>query len=92
MEKQRSSRRRVKIGATLDPVTLGAVDAFIRQHPELDRSAVIDDALRLWWARQQEREMEAQFSEPASPAEVEELRAWRTVRDASAQRTFRRRS
>lgn len=90
MKPQRVNRRRVKIGATVDPSILGAVDAFIRQHPELDRSAVIDDALRLWWSRQQEREMEDQFAETASEAERDERQAWRRIQDASAERIFRR--
>lgn len=90
MKQNPTNRRRVKIGATIDPLILHAVDAFIGQHPEFDRSAVIDDALRLWWARQQEREMEEQFAEAPSAAEREEREAWRRIQDASAKRIFRR--
>jgi len=89
MAQQRVNRRRVKIGATVDPTILGAVDAFIRRHPDLDRSAVIDEALRLWWVHQQDREMEQQFAVPPSAAEGEERAAWRRIQDASAERIFR---
>jgi len=88
---QRVKRRRVKIGATVDPAILGAVDAFIRRHPDLDRSAVIDEALRLWWAQQQDGEMEEQFGVPPSAVEREERAAWRRIQDASAERIFRHR-
>jgi hypothetical protein len=85
-----SRQRRVKIGTTLDPVIVAAVDAYLRDHPELDRSAIIDDALRLWWAREQEREMARQFEEDPSATEQEERAAWRRIRDAAAGRTFGR--
>jgi hypothetical protein len=88
MARSRPGQRRVKIGATLDPVILAAIDGFIRQHPELDRSSVIDDALHLWWARQQEREMADQFSETPSSAEHEEHQDWRRIQDAAAGRIF----
>jgi hypothetical protein len=84
------NRRRVKVGATVDPAILTAVDAFIRDHPELDRSAVIEEALRLWWAREQDRQMEWQFSESPSESEREERDAWRRIRDESARRLFTR--
>jgi len=40
-------RRRIKVGATLDPDLIAAVDAHVAATPGMDRSAVIDDALRL---------------------------------------------
>jgi hypothetical protein len=66
-----SSRRRPKITATLDPDLLASVDAYVAAHPDLDRSAVIDKALRLWRARELELAMEAQFAAPdgVDPAE-----------------------
>src|SRR2546429_94621 len=57
-------RRRPKVTATLDPELLAAVDAHVAAHPELDRSTVIDEALRLWRARELERALETQFAEP----------------------------
>jgi hypothetical protein len=78
-------RRRPKITATLDPDLLAAVDAYVAEHPEMDRSAVIDEALRLWRARELERAMEAQFAEPDG-VEPAERHAWDAIRRAAARR------
>jgi metal-responsive CopG/Arc/MetJ family transcriptional regulator len=90
MPNRTPNRRRIKIGATVDPALLATVDAFIRDHPELDRSAVIDDALRLWWAREQDRQMEWQFSETLTDAEREERDAWHRIQDEAARDMFGR--
>jgi len=78
-------RRRPKITATLDPDLLAAVDAHVAAHPELDRSAVLDQALRLWRAAELERAMQAQFETPdgVDPAERQ---AWDALRRAAADR------
>jgi hypothetical protein len=75
----------VKIAATVDPDLLRAVDAWLSEHPELDRSKVIDEALHLWYARVQERAMEEQFAEP-SEVDPDEWATWRAIRDAAAVR------
>jgi hypothetical protein len=82
-------RRRVKIGATVDPALLRAVDDYVARHPEYDRSKVIDEALYLWYAREQERAMREQFEAPddVGPGERE---AWRRIRRAAAERWLRR--
>src|SRR5437763_10578268 len=69
----------------VDPDLLAAVDAHVAAHPELDRGAVIDEALRLWRAREVERAMEAQFAQPdgVDPAERQ---AWDAIRRAAARR------
>jgi hypothetical protein len=69
------SRRRPKITATLDPDLLASVDAYVADHPHLDRSAIIDDALRLWRARELERAMAAQFAVPDG-VDPTERQAW----------------
>ncbi len=76
-------RRRRKVTATLDPELLAVVDAYVAAHPETDRSAVIDEALRLWRVREMERAMDAQFAAPdgVEPAERE---AWDELRRAAA--------
>ena len=66
-----TNRRRVKVSATLDPVLASAVDAYVARNPGTGRSAVIDDALRLWAERQQERSMERQLRDDASHLRVE---------------------
>ncbi len=80
-----TKRRRVKVGATLDPDLVSVVDAYVTDNPGLDRSAVIDDALRLWHEREQERAMERQLREDASHYSSERA-DWRRVRQAAARR------
>jgi hypothetical protein len=77
-----ASRRRPKVTATLDPDLLASVDAYVAVHPDLDRSAVIDEALRLWGAHQLEVAMAAQFASPdgVDPAE---RHAWDQLRRAA---------
>ena len=89
MPQQRATaRRRIKISATVDPLLIQAVDAYAAQ-TGLDRSAVIDEALTLWYARQQEAAMEAQYvgGEDERPP-AEEWSAWRAIQHASAERLF----
>lgn len=81
-----SPRRRTKVGATIDPQLAAAVDAYVETHPGTDRSGVIDDALRLWYARQQAIAMTAQFRAPAAASEDAERKDWKAVRIASARR------
>ena len=38
---------RVKVSVSVDPDLLNAVDSFVREHDELDRSKVIDQALKV---------------------------------------------
>lgn len=85
------NRHRTKIGATIDPQLAAVVDAYIAAHPGTDRSGVIDEALRLWYARQQELAMIAQFRVPVSAPEGAERRAWKAIRVASATRLSGRR-
>jgi Arc/MetJ-type ribon-helix-helix transcriptional regulator len=82
------ARRRPKVTVTLDPDLLAAVDAYVAAHPDQDRSAIIDEALRLWRARQIERAMEAQFAE-LDGVPRSERKAWNALRDAAAERQLR---
>jgi metal-responsive CopG/Arc/MetJ family transcriptional regulator len=75
----------VKFSITLDEALVSAVDAYIANNPGTDRSAVIDDALRLWAERQQEHAMERQLREDLSVSGPE-LAAWRRVRRAALPR------
>jgi Arc/MetJ-type ribon-helix-helix transcriptional regulator len=79
------ARRRPKITTTLDPELLALVDAYVAAHPDLDRSAVLDQALRLWRAQELERALEAQFAEPDG-VEPAERASWDQVRRAAARR------
>jgi hypothetical protein len=83
------NRRRAKIGTTLDPTLLRAVDAYVARHPGSDRSTVFDEALALWHAREQERAMRAQFEAP-DDVPAEEQQAWSGIRRAAAGDRFGR--
>jgi hypothetical protein len=52
---------------------------------------VIDDALRLWAARERERAMEALYDDrsPLSEDDAAEWRSWPAIQRASAARLFR---
>jgi hypothetical protein len=76
-------RHRVKISATLDPELAAGVDAYVRKHPESNRGKVIDEALWLWFAREQDRAMEEQYAAPDDIPE-DELRQWNAVLKANA--------
>src|SRR2546430_2314202 len=75
-------RHRVKISATLDPELVAGVDAYVRQHPETNRGKIIDEALWLWFAREQDRAMEEQYAAPDDRPE-DEVAAWNAIRDAN---------
>jgi len=84
-------RQRARLSTTVDPELLDAVDRFVAAHEEANRSQVIDEALRLWAARERERAIEAQFAAPrsAQEQEQEEHAAWKHLRRAAATRLFR---
>lgn len=81
--------RRVKVGATLDPELIAAVDRYVDAHPDVERSTVIDDALRLWYASQQDLAMERQLLAPRSARERSDALAWRSIRRAAGERMIR---
>ena len=84
------NQRRVKISLTIDPVLLQAVDEFVAEHPTSNRSRVVEDALRLWQSRQLEQALEAQYAEPLTDEQEEDMAAWRQIRRAAAQRILMR--
>lgn len=86
-----SPRHRVKVSVTVDPLLLRALDDFVARHPGVDRSKVFDEALYLWYARQQEAEIAAQHRAPQSADEQEERQEWRRIQAAASERLFRRR-
>jgi len=90
MAQRAAERRRVKVSVTVEPDLLRAVDAFVQAHEGSDRSKVFDEALYLWYARQQQEAMEAQFAAVPSTEEREERAAWRRIQAAAAERIFRR--
>ena len=85
---KQAGRRRVKISATLDPELVDALDAYVTQHPEADRSGVLDEALTLWLAAQQDRAMAEQFAGDGAPED--ERQVWRSMQRQAVQRWSRR--
>ena len=91
MSQQTVRRKRVKVSVTLAPELVRGVDRFLEAHPESDRSKVLDEALWLWFGKQQEKAMEEQFAAEQSPEELAELADWRHIQAAAAARIFGRR-
>jgi len=87
---QNVKRHRQKIAATVDSIILGVVDRFSREHSDYDRNKIIDEALGLWLAQEQDRQMELQFSETLSETQQQELNAWHGIQDEAARRMFSR--
>jgi hypothetical protein len=85
-----SERNRAKISVTVDPALLKEVDAYVAEHPGLDRSKVIDQALLQWCAARQEEAIVAQHQATPSDEERREMEEWRAIRRAAAARTLRR--
>jgi|SoiMethySBSTD1v2_1073268.scaffolds.fasta_scaffold1030011_2 hypothetical protein len=81
-------RRRIKISATLDPDLLHAVDTYVNEHPGSDRSRVLDQAVALWYAAEQERAMIEQFGGQDAPED--ERQAWRSIQREAARRRMHR--
>ena len=81
-------RRRVKVSATVNADLIAGVDAYVRDHPDLGRSAVIDDALLLWVGRLQDLAMERQLLKDRARPNAERA-GWRRVRSVAAQRARR---
>jgi len=76
------------VSLSLDPGLVRAVDSYVDAHQGADRSKVVDIALQVWTATQQEAAMEAQFS--PEPGGDGELASWRQVRRAAAARSLGR--
>ena len=85
--------RRTKLSATVEADLLEEVDRYVAERPGTSRSAVIDEALRLWSARERQRAMEEQYADLAPPSaeDAAERDAWRRIQRASAERLFRAR-
>ena len=75
--RSRKRPRHVKVAITLDPDELRQVEA-LRRRLDTTRSAAIREALRFWFAREQEEEDERRYVEsyrnfPEPPAEMKAI-------------------
>lgn len=84
----RTEPGRKEISVTVDSVLLSEVDRFVAKHPDHDRSKVVNDALFLWYAKQEEAAMIEELTAPQSLEEQEERAAWRRIQAAAAERIF----
>lgn len=80
--------RRVKVSLSLDAALVEYLDAYVAAHPTLNRSRVVEVAVRDYRQRQIELELEAQYAEPESEQIQRELEDWRHIRRAAARRAF----
>ncbi len=85
-----TERNRPRITITVDPDMLDEIDTYVQEHKGADRSRVVDEALRCWYAQRLHEALVKQHSAPKSPEEMEERAAWRRIREAQAQRTDRK--
>lgn len=83
-----TDERRGKISVSVDPALLHEVDTFIQGHPDLTRSAVIDQALRLWRRQQREEALIRQYTTPLTADQEEEQTAWNAFHRAAAERVL----
>jgi len=76
--------RRTGVGmtVTVDPDVLEAIDAYIEQHAGLDRSQVVDEALRAWYMGVIHESLVRQHAAPRSVEEQNERAAWKRIRAA----------
>jgi len=89
MDSSGHRRRRAKVSVTVDPALLNAVDSYVQNHADLDRSKVMEAALQHWYSARQEEAMIQQFS-GAEPTDTSEQHHWRQIRRAAARRTLER--
>jgi hypothetical protein len=80
--------RRIKVSLSLDPAIVEYLDAYIAAHPTLNRSRVVEAALRAFRQRQIQAELEALYAEPEAPEIQRELEDWRRIRRAAVQRAL----
>lgn len=79
---------RSKVSVTMDPGLLRVVDDYVHDHPQLDRSKVVEQALTLWLAERQDAAMAEQYS--GDQGDAAELETWRSIRRAATTRRLRR--
>jgi hypothetical protein len=81
-------RHRAKISITLDPTLLRAVDQYVQDRADMDRSKVMETALQDWYRARQDEAMVEQFTGPDT-TDASELRSWRKIRRAAVGRKLK---
>lgn len=75
-------RIKPRITVTVDPDMLDEVDIYIREHAGADRSQVIGEALRCWYASLLREALIRQHAAPRSSEEMKERADWKRIRAA----------
>jgi Arc/MetJ-type ribon-helix-helix transcriptional regulator len=75
---------------TVDPDMLEEVDTYVQEHEGVDRSQIVDEALRLWYAKALHEALIRQHATPRSPEELEERTAWKRIRTAQMRNLSRK--
>ena len=81
-----AQRLRPRITVTVDPDMLQEVDTYIREHEGVDRSQVVDEALRVWYGQILHEALVRQHATAKSPEERQERSAWKRIRAAQMPR------
>ncbi|HUX86815.1 MAG TPA: ribbon-helix-helix domain-containing protein [Chloroflexota bacterium] len=84
-------RTRPRITVTVDPDMLEAIDTYIQEHAGLDRSQVVDEALRTWYAQILHEALARQHAAPKSAEELAERAVWKHIRATQMTRGDRHR-
>ncbi len=85
-----AQRTRPRITVTVDPNMLEEVDAYVQEHEGTDRSQVVNEALRCWYAQLLHEALVTQHAAPKSPEELAERAAWKRIRAAQMARSVRK--
>ena len=85
-----AQRNKPRITITVDPDMLEEIDTYIQEHQGTDRSQIVDEALRCWYASMLHEALVRQHSAPKSPDELEERAAWKRIRAAQMPRMDRK--
>ena len=72
-----------RVTITIPSEALSAIDSYVREHPDLSRSAVCAKAIAAWLQAEQDASIEKYYS-AQSPAERQEDVQWRRLASESA--------
>jgi metal-responsive CopG/Arc/MetJ family transcriptional regulator len=68
---------------TVPPELLEEIDCYLQEKPELDRSAVVGEALKLWHAQRLRAAIREEILRGREVEDPEEKADWKAIRRAS---------
>lgn len=81
--RKRPVRRRPRISVTVAPELLEEIDHYLEVKPELDRSAVVGEALQMWHAERLRSAIREEILSNREVIDPDEAADWRSIRKAS---------